>query len=149
MVSRWRPGRHSHGKRDGSPHDQQEYIVGARIAGVSLGVAAPERAALRPTPLPLTAGGLRAQVSRAAPPALPGGYTLGDQVFYTGASQTLPSGDKVVHGQQGEVTGPAMSEALKGKGVAVLFPGNKGNINCPLSKVRRLRAAPAATRTPT
>ena len=27
--------------------------------------------------------------------------------------------------------------------VKVLFPGNKGNINCCLTEVRRLRAAPA------
>ena len=119
-------------------------IVGVRIAGVRIGVAAPERVALRPTPLPLTAGGLRAQVSRAAPPALPGGYTLGDQVFFTGDSKTLTNGDKLVHGQQGEVVGPATLETHKGKGVAVLFPGNKGSSNLPLLSVRRLRAAPAA-----
>ena len=107
-------------------------------------VAAPERAALSPTPLPLTAGGLRAQVSRAAPPALPGGYTAGDTVFYTGESQTISDGYKLVHGQQGEVTGPAANESAKGKGVDVLFPGNKGNVSCYLHQVRRLRAAPAA-----
>ena len=104
----------------------------------------PERAALSPTPLPLTAGGLRAQVSRDVPPPLPGGYKLGDKVFYTGSSQTLPGGDKLVHGQQGEVVGPATLERYKGKGVRVLFPGNKGNIQCFLTYVRRPRAAPAA-----
>ena len=109
-----------------------------------MGVAAPERAALRPTPLPLTAGGLRAQVSRTAPPALPGGYTVGDQVFFTGPSETFPSGNKLVHGQQGELVGPATSETHKGKGVAVRFPGNKVNVNCYLTEVRRPRAAPAA-----
>ena len=95
--------------------------------------------------MPLTAGGLLAQVSRDAPPPLPGGYTVGDKVFYTGANETLPSGiNKLVHGQQGEVTGPPNSETLKGKCVAVRFPGNMGSIACSLTSVRRLRAAPAA-----
>ena len=71
---------------------------------------------------------------------LPGGYTLGEKVFYTGANETFPSGNKLVHGQQGEVTGPATSEQVKGKGVSVLFPGNKGNISCYLTSVRRLKA---------
>ena len=75
------------------------------------------------------------------PPLLPGGYKVGEKVFYTGRSETLPSGDKVVHGQQGEVMGPATSVALKGKGVCVLFPGNKGNVQCPLTEVRCPRPA--------
>ena len=83
-------------------------------------------------------------MSRDAPPALPGGYKVGDKVFYTGASQTFPSGDKLVHGQQGEVVGPATSEQAKGKGVNVRFPGNRGNVASYLETVRRHRAAPAA-----
>ena len=78
-------------------------------------------------------------MSRDAPPPLPGGHKVGEKVFFTGTSQTFPSGDKVVHGQQGEVVGPATSEHTKGKGVAVRFPGNKGNIDCFLTQVRRLR----------
>ena len=92
---------------------------------------------------------LRAQVSRDAPPPLPGGYTVGDKVFYTGANDTLPSGiNKLVHGQQGEVTGPPNSETLKDKCVAVRFPGNMGSIACSLTSVRRLRAAPAGSPMP-
>ena len=83
-------------------------------------------------------------MSRDAPPPLPGGYKVGDKVFNTGAGYTFANGDKVVHGQQGEVTGPATSEHTKGKGVSVRFPGNKGNVSCRLTEVRRLRAAPAA-----
>jgi hypothetical protein len=85
---------------------------------------------------------LRAQVSRDAPPPLPGGYKLGEKVFFTGASETAPSGHKWVHGQQGEVMGPANCEATKGKGVSVRFPGNMGNVNCYLATVRRLSTAP-------
>ena len=87
---------------------------------------------------PPSAGGC-AQVSRDAPPPLPGGYRVGEKVFYTGASETFPSGNKLVHGGQGEVVGPATLETHKDKGVAVLFPGNKGSIECLLTKVRRLR----------
>ena len=66
-----------------------------------------------------------------------------------GANETFLSGNKVVHGQQGEVTGPATMEYHKGPGVAVSFPGNTGIVNCSLTQVRRLRAAPAASPTPT
>ena len=62
-------------------------------------------------------------------------------MFYTGLSLTVSTGDKVVHGQQGEVTGPATAESHKGKGVNVLFPGNKGTLDCCLTMVRRLPAA--------
>ena len=75
---------------------------------------------------------------------LPGGYKVGDKVFYTWSNHTFADGDKLVHGQQGEVTGPGTG-SLEGKGVAVLFPGNKGNVNCYLNSVRRLGAASAAT----
>ena len=71
---------------------------------------------------------------------------MGEKVFYTGASQTVSTGNKLVHGQQGEVTGPVLGENTKGKGVLVRFPGNKGNSGCLLTEVRRLRAASAATR---
>ena len=103
-------------------------------------VAAPERVlalvACEPTLYP--------QVSRDAPPPLPGGYKVGEKVLFTGASETVSTGDKLVHGQQGEVTGPA-TLAHKGKGVALLFPGNKRNIECDLTTVRRLPTASAAT----
>ena len=72
------------------------------------------------------------------PDTLPGGYKVGEKVFFTGASETFPSGNKLVHGQQGEVVGPGTGETHKGKGVAVLFPGNTGSIECYLTTVRRL-----------
>jgi len=83
------------------------------------------------------------QVSHDPPPPLPGGYKMGDKVFFTGASQTDSNGDKLVNGQQGELVGPAEWCARGTEWCAVLFPGNKGNINCLLTSVRRLRAAPA------
>ena len=88
------------------------------------------------------------QVSR-EPPPLSGGYEVRDEVYYQGASKTLDNGphaghDKLVHGQRGEVVGPATLESHKGKGVKVLFPGNKGDVDCYLTDLRRLHAASAA-----
>jgi hypothetical protein len=71
----------------------------------------------------------------------------------------LASGNKLVHGQQGEVKGPATFESrlesVKGKGVCVLFSGNKGGVDCFLTSVprlypasSRLHAASAATPPP-
>ena len=86
------------------------------------------------------------QVSRNRPPPLPGGYTVGEKVFCTVASQTFPSGDKVVHGQQGVVLGPATGERCKGTCVAVRFPGNKKSFDCHITSVRRLRPPKRPTR---
>ena len=83
-------------------------------------------------------------MSRDAPPPLPGGYRVGEKVFYTGASDTLDNGDKVVHGGQGEVVGPGDGEE-RDTHVAVLFPGitgNQGSVDCYLREVRRLRCHP-------
>ena len=86
-----------------------------------------------------------AQVSRDAPPPLPDGYTVGEKLFYTGTSVTDSMDNTIVHGQQGEVTGPATHESHNGKGVKVGFPGNTYDINCSLTEVRRLPASTAVT----
>ena len=78
-----------------------------------------------------------AQVSREPPPPLPGGYAVGEQVYYTGKSKTFESGYQLEHGKQGEVVGPATSEDAKGKGVKVRFAGNTDAISCYLTEVRR------------
>ena len=93
-----------------------------------------------------------AQVSRQPPSPLPGGYTVGEQVYFTGASESFENGNRLEHGKQGEVVGPAIAESLKGKGVTVLFPGNKDVIQCLLNSVRAAAAAngpPAAPHHPT
>ena len=79
---------------------------------------------------------------------LPGGYKVGEKVFYTWSNHTFPSGNKLVHGQQGEVVEPATSGTHKGKGVKVLFPGNTKSFDCYLDSVRLLHAAAAATPPP-
>ena len=87
--------------------------------------------------IPVTIYPVGAQVSHEPPPPLPGGYTAGELVYFTGKSCTFESGDRLEHGQQGEVAGPATGESHKGNGVRVLFPGNKGVTNCWLSQVCR------------
>ena len=86
-----------------------------------------------------------AQVGREPPPPLPGGYTVGEQVYFTGAGEIFEDGDQLEHGKQGEVVGPATCESHMGKGVRVRFPGNKDGISCWLTTVRR-RCRCAATR---
>ena len=47
-------------------------------------------------------------------------------------------GNKLTHGQEGEVTGHPHSDMPSfGKGVSVMFPGNKGHINCFLTSLSR------------
>ena len=72
---------------------------------------------------------------------LPGGYKVGEKVFFTGTSQTFPSGDKVVHGQRGEVTKEPYIDSDGDQVVEVKFPGNKNTNICRLTEVRRLHAA--------
>ena len=78
----------------------------------------------------------RGQVSPKPPPPLPGGYKVGEQVYYVGASQISyqahKDGRRYDHGMQVEVVGPA----LAGKGVTVLVPGDKRGISCEIIEVR-------------
>ena len=76
--------------------------------------------------------------------ALPGIFDMAEHVFYTGTSQTFPDGNKLVHGQQGEVMGPA-SESHKGKGLAMHFSGNKVNVECLLTSLSRSPPVSGAT----
>ena len=92
--------------------------------------------------------GAHQDVSREPPPPLPGGYTAGEQVYFTGMSHTFEDGDRLVHGEQGEVVGPATLESHRGKGVEVRFPGNKGVTNCRLTSVRRRRRRAATPSSP-
>ena len=78
-------------------------------------------------------------LGRAEP--LPGDYKVGEKVFYMWSNRTFADGDKVVHGQQGEVAGPATRE-LTGKGVELRFPGNNGDVGCPLTWVSRVGPSP-------
>ena len=65
-------------------------------------------------------------------------YTVGDMVYYTGTGLTFENGDRLEHGEQGEVTGPATSKRTGGRGLAVKFPGNEGALDCCFTEARRL-----------
>jgi hypothetical protein len=73
-------------------------------------------------------------------PPLPDGFKLGEAVYFTGASETAPNGENVVHGQKGSVAGAAPSN----EAVAVQFPDNKGSVSCFTNQVRSPRAAAAS-----
>ena len=75
-------------------------------------------------------------MSREPPPPLPGGYRVGEQVYFIGHSQVLESNNRLEHGQRGEVVGPALSNSHKGRDVAVRFPGNGVAIECFPTEVR-------------
>ena len=82
-------------------------------------------------------------LSRSPPPPLPGGYAVGEEVYYTGNSQTWDDGDKLTHGESGEVTGhPPSDDPDFGKCVSVMFPGNKDNIHCFLTNLSRTPPPP-------
>ena len=66
--------------------------------------------------------------------ALPGGHTMGQMLYYVGGNQATTNG-ALTHGEQGEVVGEATVEAHKGKGLAMRFPGNKGNLACLLTEL--------------
>ena len=82
--------------------------------------------------------------SCAAPPTLPGGYSVGDEVFYTGTSQRCGRFNRVEYGGKGEVIGPGFG-ADKDSCVIVMFPGNTHTHNCMNCLVTSLsRTAPSA-----
>jgi len=66
---------------------------------------------------------------RLSRPSLPGGFAVGNKVYFTGNNMSFSSGDTAVHhGQEGKVLGPAAGECQKR--VAVFFPGNKDVVEC-------------------
>ena len=123
--------------------------VGLRLTEVRrLHAASAATAGLCPTHATLSPTRKRAQISRNPPPPLHGGYKLGDKLFYTWPSRTFEHNGrtyKLVQGQQGEVMGPGTGQhEQKGTGLAILFPGNTGCVDCVLAKVSYLHAASAA-----
>ena len=78
------------------------------------------------------------ELSRSPPPPLPGGYTLGEKVYYTETSEVLDNGDRLVHGEQGEVTGPGEEAGL----LSIKFPNNKKHIDCSLDELSRSPPGP-------
>ena len=77
------------------------------------------------------------QQNHEPPPQMPAGFAVGMQLFFTGPSFKASSENWLVHGTQGEVMGPAMSKAFKGKGVTLQFPNNKTCVDCAFSELSR------------
>ena len=69
-------------------------------------------------------------------PILPIIFETGDKLYFTGTSNTFPSGNKVTHGAQCEVMGPADGQ-WKDKGVLVMFEGNSAGLNVYISMLSK------------
>ena len=63
------------------------------------------------------------ELSREPLPALPGGWRVGDKVWYSGPSYAFASGNRVSYGGRGEVVGPATSASTER--LAIDFPGSR------------------------
>ena len=82
-------------------------------------------------------------VSREPPSPLPGGFKLGERVYFVGASQTFSDGVRIVHGAQGEVMGPATSSRrTQGQGLSMKFPGNQQPVGCFLKELSKSEPPP-------
>ena len=82
------------------------------------------------------------ELSRTAPPALPGGYQVGEWLYFTGSSRTFSIGNRLVHGAQGEVVGPSTRDTHRSNSLAIKFDGNMSNIECPLTSLSRTAPPP-------
>ena len=93
-------------------------------------------------------GCLPTDLSRTPPPPLPGGYAAGEQVYYTGESARLADDVKLTYGQAVEVLGPATAATHVGKGLCVIFPGNRASIDCHLANLSGTPPPPGGLPTP-
>jgi hypothetical protein len=80
-------------------------------------------------------------LSRSPPPPLPGGFSIGQKVYYTGDSKTLASGNWLVFGEPCEIMGPTDSTEPQPDQLNVQFPGRDKHVNCKLSSLSRLQPA--------
>lgn len=70
------------------------------------------------------------------PPVIPGGYHVGDRVFWCGMNWTFPNGDRLRFGAKGEVAGRScVGDGNDDERVAVNFPGNKGAVAMRLPEI--------------
>ena len=76
-------------------------------------------------------------LSRAPPRALPGGFALGEMVFFVGSTQRQSSVDDehATYGGLGEVMGPSDDKADE---LSMLFRGNKSAVGCHPSELSRI-----------
>ena len=81
-------------------------------------------------------------LSRAAPAALPNGLKPSERLYWTGPSETFPSGNKVEYGALGTVVGPSPGPPRRSAAVNVLFPGNKAGLSCFIHMLSREEPPP-------
>mmetsp|Transcript_21981 Transcript_21981/g.61486 ORF Transcript_21981/g.61486 Transcript_21981/m.61486 type:complete len:203 (+) Transcript_21981:94-702(+) len=73
-------------------------------------------------------------------PALPGGWQEDEEVFYVGVGHGFLSGDQLVYGNRGTVSGPStVKDGADYRRVAVKFPGNSGPVACFVDALTRSR----------
>merc|ERR1712196_83762 len=60
-------------------------------------------------------------------PKIPGGYKVGDRIYFSGEVQTFSNGDKLAWAQQGEIVGRStFGDGSDERRVKVLMDGNQG-----------------------
>ncbi|CAE8632265.1 unnamed protein product [Polarella glacialis] len=70
------------------------------------------------------------------PPTIPGGYSVGDRVYWCGMNWTFPNGDRLKFGSEGEVAGRScVGDGLDDRRVAVSFRGNRGAVAMRLPEI--------------
>jgi len=70
---------------------------------------------------------------RGSPPPLPGGFHLGESVYYTGAGEMWDDGDRLEYGARGQIAGVSDDD----HSVEVSFPGNMDIVDCLLTDLSR------------
>ncbi len=106
--------------------DKLEYGAMGKVTGPTAGHA--DRVNVRFPGNKGPVGCLLTQLSRTwPPPPLPKGWKVNEEAYFAGKNKTFPSGDRLVNGAKGVVTGPSSGGD---KMVAVHFPGNKAPVGC-------------------
>lgn len=71
-------------------------------------------------------------------PCIPGGYIIGQEVYWCGMNWVFPNGDRLIFGASGRVAGRScVGDGLDDERVAVHFPGNKGAVAMRLPEISR------------
>ncbi|EOD23157.1 hypothetical protein EMIHUDRAFT_195782 [Emiliania huxleyi CCMP1516] len=117
--------------------DRLVYGWRGRVAGQAAGDFARTAVAMRFAHNQLPRVCYLRNLTRDPPPPLPGGFAPDDLVYYNGSSSSFDNGDVLMFGERGTVVGPATLASHKGKGLAVLFDGNKGTVQVFLNQLSR------------
>ena len=81
-------------------------------------------------------------LSYSPPPPLPGGFSIGEKLYYTGGNYFFDNGDRLLPHEQGEVMGPSTS--VEGQ-LMLKFPKNKRTVKCRVDELSRYPSNNSAT----